>query len=328
MDNHWDKKTHCIINPQSNGGETKTLWETKAKKLLTQSLGPFTSHFTKEKGDGEHLARHAITEGAQLLIVMGGDGTISEVVNGCFSKKTKAKKNPIIAILNSGSGGDFSRTLGIPRNLELAVGRIKNGDNILVDVGYIYFHSLSDTTQKKERYFINAVSLGLSGKVVRTLEKEQKIKKYWKRWGYLIAATKELALYKNPLLSISIDEAPFTNHSILTQAICNGRFFGGGMRISPDADICDGLLSVATISNWGFFRSLWHTKHFYKGSLSSCKGVSYHDTQNIRIQKAKTKYSTTNPSQNEIVIVEGDGELLGTLPIKVKIIPNALYFRV
>ena len=310
-----NKKIHCIINPQAANGNVQKLWP-GLKAILERQLGPFSWDFTDKAGAAIPLALQALRQKPALLIVAGGDGTISEVVNGCMQSGLPKEKLPPIGICNGGSGGDFCRSLDIPKNLELAVDRIKNGQEYAIDVGHLEFYSLAN--EALERYFVNIAGFGMAGEVVATVAKQNSLKGLG-NLGYFLASTRALVRYHRPIVSISLDRQAYQKHSVITQAICNGRFFGGAMQVAPTAALDDGFLQMVLIEDWNFWQALWHSRKLYKGSLTNSKGVV--------IKKAKEIHAKVEQSKgNRPVLIDCDGECVGTLPLRAKVIPQALRF--
>ena len=307
-----NKKVHCIINPQAGGGSVGRIWS-ELKNIIQRKWGDITWDFTDKRGAAIDLTAKAITQNPELILVVGGDGTISEVVNGCF--KNQSIKIPPIGIFNHGSGGDFCRCIGIPKNFNLAADRIKNGHKISVDVGHVKCLSLE--SKNIERYFINILSFGLSGEVVHSISQNNKTIKTHSAVNYFMQSVQSTIRYKKPKVFISLDSANETAHQLVTQAICNGSYFGGGMNIAKNAVLDDGLFHTVLIEDWNILQSFWHAPKLYKGSLHACKGVT--------VKLAKTIHAKPEKSSPP-VRVDCDGESIGHLPLTAKNIPKAIQF--
>lgn len=313
-----NKKIYCIINPQAANGKVEKLWPS-LKGILERRFPSFRWDFTDKRKTAASLTLESMGQNLELLIVVGGDGTISEVVNGCMQSQLPKEKLPPIALCNTGSGGDFCRSLGIPKNLELAVDRMKNGLEFVTDLGYLEFYSL--TAKPLKRYFINVAGFGMAGEVVAKMAKQSALKDLGSL-GYFLASAQSLIGCPRPLVSISIDGQVYRKHRVLTQAICNGRFFGGAMQIAPRALLDDGFLQMVLIENWNLPQALWHSRKLYKGSLLHSKGVTVRKAKEIRAKQEKTQ----REKESRPVLIDCDGECVGTLPLQAKVIPRALRF--
>lgn len=250
----FKSKFHFIINPKSSGGSLGRAWP-DLQALIRSELRDFTYEFTDGRGAGTKLAARALREQKpDVVVVVGGDGTVSEVVNGYFEPGVPKKKPPI-AILNKGTGGDFCRTIGMPSDPHLALETIKNGRDISVDVGKLSF--LDHDDQKVERYFINIAGCGMAGEVVQSVNQSSK---RFSGFSYFLASAGKLLAYRNKPVRISWDDGTVTEHKIVTVAVCNGQFFGGGMQISPRSEISDGMFDVVLINDWNIAQSLWYRR--------------------------------------------------------------------
>src|SRR4051812_42512966 len=149
--------TVVVVNPRSAGGKTERRWP-QLREIIHEAYGPFEERFTQAPGDGTQLAREALKGGAELVVALGGDGTINEVVNGFFDGDKPLPGT--FGVLPSGSGGDFVKTLGTPKDLRAAAAALKS-EKKQIDVGRLTFIAHDGAEQK--RHFINITSFGMSG---------------------------------------------------------------------------------------------------------------------------------------------------------------------
>lgn len=302
---------HAIINPNSSGGATGRNWqdlETEVRK----NIGSFSFEFTDMPGSATKLTAAAIKENVHSIIVVGGDGTVSEAVNGYFSDK--GKKKSTLSILNLGTGGDFCRTLGIPSDIHLALENFKKNRLTKVDVGHLEYKTKNGDAG--ERYFVNVAGCGMAGEVVEAVNKSAK---RFGAFSYYLAATGKLLKYKNKKIRISMNGGPFQSHSIVTLAICNGQFFGGGMQIAPNSEITDGLFHITVLEDWSMAQKILLSRHLYNGGIYNCAGVKTYTCNKIVVEPEDPR---------DVILIDSDGDCPGILPMKAEVIPQAIHFRV
>lgn len=307
-----NRKIHFIINPRSSGGYTGQNW-TQLETEIRSSIGDFTYEFTTARGAAMDMAAKAVQSKIDILVVVGGDGTISETVNGYLTPE-KVSKKPSIVIVNRGTGGDFCRTLGIPADLHISLEQIKNGRDIDVDAGRIKY--IDHSGEPATRYFINVAGCGMAGEVVQAINKSSK---KFGGFTYFLISSQKLFTYKNKKVRLTINDQPAEVRKIVTVAVCNGQFFGGGMQISPSSELGDGQFNVVTIGNWSKLQSLWYSKNLYNGTINQAKGVHSQKATRVLIEPV---------DKNEQVMIDCDGEDVGTSPAEFSILPGAVRFRI
>jgi len=153
-------KTLVIVNPASGSGKTGRRWK-KLEPTLRSRLGDVEVELTKAPRDAERIAREAARAGVDRILVVGGDGTTSEVVTGLLA--SDLGRYTELGLLPLGSGCDFSRTMGISRRPEVALDDLEEGERRRVDAGRIRFRDREG--RECERYFLNEASFGMSGLV-------------------------------------------------------------------------------------------------------------------------------------------------------------------
>ncbi len=305
-------KYHFLINPKSSGGYTGRNWS-DLQAVIRKNIGDFSYEFTDSPGAATRLAARALKSKIDVLVVVGGDGTISEAVNGFFQPGVPQRIVPI-AILNQGTGGDFCRTLGVPTDLHLALQTIKSGRDIPCDAGKLQF--LGADGSEITRYFINVAGCGMAGEVVEAINKSKK------RFGglsYFLTSAGKLLSYRKRRVRVHWDDESQSEHRIVTLAICNGQFFGGGMQVSPYSELADGKFEVVLIQDWNILQSLWYSKNMYNGSIGSCRGVDMRPTTKIRVEAV---------NEGDAVLIDVDGENAGRLPLTAEIQPASIHFRI
>ena len=299
-----------IVNPASAGGATRKEWPGLASDLATH-FGAFKCAFTKERGDAVRLAEEGAREGRRLIVACGGDGTISEVANGIL----RAGADATLGILPSGTGGDFQKSLKIPGRTRDAVRALREGRTRRIDVGrasYVNHDGLEES-----RYFLGVASFGMSGEVIR------RVKAGDAEWlggkaSFALAMLQTTLTKENTTALVRLDEGRERRLTVANLCIANARYFGGGMKIAPAANLDDGLFDIVTIGDLGALKILTNAHQLYLGTHLGMKQVHH----------AHARRVTLSPAEKEAKIaLEIDGELPGHLPASFEIIPQSLRVR-
>ena len=293
-----------IVNPASASGSTGEQWPQIASDLRSH-FGAFRVLFTERRGDAAALAGDAARKGTKLIIACGGDGTISEVANGILA----SGKDVELGILPSGTGGDFRRTLEIPARSRDAARILRNGRTVRIDVGRVSYvdHNGNDTT----RYFVGVASCGMSTRVIERV-KENKVS--------FINAVLKTAMQNAPVrLAVQLDDEHDRHLTVSNLCIANARYFGGGMKIAPEAKLTDGKFDVIGVGDLSALKLFTSAPRVYLGSHLSMPEVSHALARKVSVRPA---------DHDEVVALEVDGELPGRLPATFQIIPEALRVRV
>jgi YegS/Rv2252/BmrU family lipid kinase len=276
--------------------------------MARDRLGYFTSYLTARPGDAARIAKMEIIEGAELIICVGGDGTLNEVVNGFMDESGPIRNDTLLGFVPNGTGCDFIKTVPIPAGIEQSLDTIKEGYIKIIDVGRLQHRN--DHGLPVTRYFHNIVSFGLGGEV------DERINKSSKAFGpfisFIWATVISIFLYGKKNIRIQIDNS-YDRHVIAWNiAVANGQYHGGGMHVAPDAVIDDGLFHITVIGNLSLGEVFRHLPKLYNGRIKDIKDVS--------ILTGKT----ISASSEERVLVDCDGEQPCCLPIVADIMPAAL----
>jgi len=311
-----------IVNPASASGATGRMWPQLASDLRTH-FGAFNCFFTEKAGgdgSGRLIAAREARAGRRLLIACGGDGTISEVANGILESGADAE----LGILPSGTGGDLRRTLKIPARAADAAAALRGGQSRRVDAGRVEYRDRAGAPA--QRYFLNVASCGMGGEVIRRVEKNSAgwLATASRRIGggqlpYALASLQTTLTFNKPMLRIQLDDRPEFRLVVANLCIANARYFGGGMKIAPEAKLNDGWLDVVAVGDMNTVEILTNVYKLYLGTHLGMRKVQHAPARRIRV-------SATNP--DEVVLIEIDGELPGTLPAEFEILPRALRVRV
>jgi diacylglycerol kinase (ATP) len=293
-----------IVNPSSANGSTGEAWPQIASDLRSH-FGSFRAVFTKHRGDAAALANEAARKGEKLIVACGGDGTVSEVANGILSSGKYAE----LGILPSGTGGDFRRTLEIPSRTRDAARILRTGRSVRIDVGRVSYtdHKGHDASQ----YFVGVASCGMSTKVIEQVKTDE---------VSFVSALLKTAMRNAPVrLLVQLDDSHERHLVVSNLCIANARYFGGGMKIAPDAKLTDGKLDIISIGDLSAMKIFTSAPRIYTGSHLSMPEVSHALARKVTVRAS---------DRNAEVALEVDGELPGKLPATFQIIPEALSVRV
>jgi diacylglycerol kinase (ATP) len=306
-----------IVNPKSASGSTENRWAQAASDLRAH-FGAFQVAFTKKPGDGTLLAKRGAESGRKFIIACGGDGTINEVANGILESGADIE----LGVLPSGTGGDFRRTLGMPTGAREAAQGLKTGETKKIDVGRVTF--LNHAGIETSRYFLNVASFGLSASVIERVKTKNKFD--WLphdllrgKATFAVSTLQEVLDLNFVTVRVRIDEKEEKTLNTINFAVANSRFFGGGMKIAPDACINDGFFDIVNIGDMKTAKILLNAYTLYNGSHLNLSEVKHINARRVEVKPAD--------SRNEIHL-ETDGELPGKLPAVFEIIPEALKVRV
>ncbi len=303
-----EKKIAAVVNPRAGGGKAAKRWP-HLSQVLEQRLGPLTTRFTEHRGDGIVLARELLRQGFDLIIAVGGDGTINEVANGFFEQDEPIHPNAGLGILPLGTGSDFPRTLGISSEVEEAVAVLANGVLVRIDLGKVAF--MGNDGSRHERYFINLVSFGMGGEVASRAANF--LSPLSGTVAFLWATLGTLLNYRGTRVEVWLDGAQKPMEFFISNiAVGNGRFHGGGMHPCPTAILNDGILEVTVIDYLGIYRTIRDFPILYSDNV-------YRHPKTHHFQARHIIAEADEPTRIEV-----DGEPLGTLPLEIKVLPQRL----
>ena len=304
-------KTFFVVNPKSGNGATGRRWAELAASIA-RTLSVFGVEFTKGPLDAVHITRKALKTGYDCVVAVGGDGTINEVTNGFFEDGKVINPNAALAVLPRGTGGDFRKTFDWNLDADAAIRRLKSPDTRPFDVGRLDF--LDHEGKQATRYFANICSFGVSGLV------DQEVNNTSKALGgtvsFMWGSLKAMRKYKDQRVRMALDDQPLEEVMVTTLSVANGKYFGGGMKVAPDADVSDGLFDVVVWSGYGLTDFVVRSKGIYSGAHVKWKG-----TRIVRARKLVAQ-------SDEKVLIDCDGEQPGTLPCTMTILPAAIRLKV
>ena len=304
-------RTFVVVNPTSASGATGRRWDRIAREVQ-RAVGPFEHAFTNAPQHATALTRKALERGFEMVVAVGGDGTLNEVACGFFDGRRPVAPTAVLGIIPHGTGCDFSRTMGIGKTLGDACARLSGRRGRVIDVGNVRFIDHGD--RSGERVFVNVVSFGCGGAVAHAMTSATK--RIGGKLAFMVTTARTLLRYEDQTVTVAVDDGTPEHMRITSYAVCNAQYFGGGMWVAPSGEVDDGRLD-ATI--WAGF----DLKDFILKRRSLYDGTHVHDP-GTRILQVKKVVATSE----ERVLLDVDGESVGRLPVTIEIFPGALHFKV
>ena len=284
-------------------------------KVLRESIVHcFRSEFQVEirkstlENSFQELTTNAINKGVDYLILVGGDGSVNEGVNGYFDADSELRKKVILGVYPAGSGNDFSKSLGVENNLEQLLLLVKNYSFKKIDVGLMHFNNVDNTPGK--RYFINIADIGIGGYVANKISDSKK--RLGGDFTYTKALIQSFFKYKKQIVRLTSQDYNWTGR-MMSICMANGKYFGSGMCIAPDAKLSDGKMQLVIIGEVSLYDYLKNITKIKKGHKVIHKEVEYAFAEKCEI------VAVDNPCP-----IDMDGEYVGTTPLKTEIISNQL----
>jgi YegS/Rv2252/BmrU family lipid kinase len=282
------RRLALILNPSAAGGRALHLLPGVKEELTILGL----THRVLETRDIDHasdLAREAAAAG-EVVVAMGGDGLVGTLAGAIG-------RDGILGVIPAGRGNDFARELSIPKDARAACGVLALGTIRELDLG-----------EANGKPFAGIASVGFDSEANRVANEARLIKG---NLVYLYAALRALAAWRPVRFSVTLDGA---EHSFegYTVVAANSRFYGGGMRVAPDAKLTDGLLDVVLIGDNSKLRFLANLPKVFSGKHIDLDGVETHRAREVEIRASRP------------FDVYADGDVLTTLPATVRVIPGAM----
>jgi diacylglycerol kinase (ATP) len=289
-----------VVNPAAGGGRTADTWR-RLREVVAATL-PAEHIETRGPGDGERAAREAAAAGAPLVVAVGGDGTLNEVVSGARSAGTAVSIGAVL----TGRGCDACRNFGVPRDPIAAVRTLVDGDDARFDLGR------ADWGDGRRRWFAISAGVGFDAAVARRAQSMRM------RGTLSYLATVLATVHRHVAIdaTLTMDDAPAAAMPLTTVVAANGRWFGGGMKIAPSADPTDGAFDVVVIGALGRLELLRWLPTIYTGT--------HVRHPRIRVQRARRlSITASTPLPSHV-----DGEPIGATPVVFTVEPGALRLRV
>ncbi len=296
--------TIFLVNPASANGKTGKRWPEIARAAHAAGLRG-EAIFSERPGQLGDLAREAADEGATLLVVVGGDGTVHEVVNGIAGREGVE-----LALIPRGTGWDFARTHKVPKRLDVALRIAKDGQARTFDLGRATYRT---NGSERTTWFANMASVGMSGAVAAKANSTTKA--LGAKTSYLYALGTVFARWKNVELRVRVDEEERSGLMEDT-IVAVGRYLAGGMMITPDAEPDDELFDVLLIGD------------LTKTELVRVMPKIYRGTHLPHPKGEVLRGRTVSIEADDPLPIQLDGEQPGTTPVRFEIAPAAIRLRV
>jgi diacylglycerol kinase (ATP) len=272
--------------------------------LVTSKHWPVEFQVTQNAEDLQKGIHQAIESGTSVLVTMGGDGTFHLLINAVMNAGAGAAV--VLGVIPAGGGNDFAASLGMPRDVLLALEKIVYSESVRVDL------ALASTGDGRQRYFAGGGGVGLDAKAVELAGREYR--HLPGRTRYIAAALRAYSKFEPVTVKVEFPDSdhPDVNAEVLLASVMNTATYGGGLRLAPEAKIDDGLLDVVLVKNLKRLeiaallpRLLW------SGELRT-GGIT-------RIKTARVRLTADRPW-----LFHGDGEVMGPAPVEVRAIPSAV----
>jgi len=294
-----------LVNPASAGGSTGRRWPEIAHRAAALGLSG-DALISEAPGQLTSLAAQAVEQGAELLVVVGGDGSVNEVVNGIAGAK-----DVDLAVVPRGTGWDFARTFGIPRDVDRALEIALHANVRELDLGRVSYRTWAGA--EAHAHFANVASAGISGAIAQRANETSKalggkVSYYWSTLAVF-------ARWQTGEMRVSVDEETRAG-KMIDVMVANGRFLGGGMMMLPEAEPDDGLFDVMLLGDVTKRDLLFTLPKTYRGT----------HLPHPRLEVLRGSVVTVDAP--EALPIEIDGEQPGTTPARFEVVPRALRLRV
>ena len=317
-----------VAHPGAGRGAFAHRWPPMAAALAERGVDHVVD-LTSRAGEATELARRAADEGARLVVAVGGDGTLHEVVNGLLSTGRAPGEGPLLGLVSAGRGSDYARGIGLPEDpgalVERMVAALRGDPSAVhvVDAGEVQYrptHSIAGrpadgaASEQARRWFVNAAGTGFSTFVA------QRVSRFPGRLGaylYTVAGLVTIVDWRDRLVELGWDDGTRDEVRVESVEIALGPYEGGGMRVAPEADPSDGLFDVVTIGAISRLETLTFSWRIRSGDHLRSPAVSTRRTRSLTVRAL---------DDGGPLFLQADGELLGRDPYRFDVVPSALRF--
>jgi diacylglycerol kinase (ATP) len=303
------KESFFVVNRVAAGGKTASVWPAIEKELRSLGLA-FDSRFTEAPNHATALAREAVEQGYETVVAVGGDGTVNEVVNGLLAPGA-IRAGAILGVIITGRGSDFARTIGIPSDYAEACARLAGERTMTVDLGLATFHQEGE---QRQRYFVNVGGGGFDAEVAHRANRAPNF--MGGTIPYLTSLVTTLFAYRNKAVELILDDQEPIRMVVNSVVVANCQYFGGGMKVAPEADPNDGLFDVVVIGDIDKIEFLMTVPKVYDGTHITHPQVDTYRAKRVEVRSEQD------------LLLQVEGEVCGHTPLTFQIVPSALQIRV
>jgi len=306
-------RTLFVANPQSANGSLGRKWP-MLERVIREHFGDFDHRFTEGSGDATVITRRAIADGYEMVVAMGGDGTISEVADGYFTDQGPVDPEAALGVLPFGTGGDFRKSIGAPKTLPEGAASLRGQKTRAIDAGRLYY--LNNDGEPRVRHFINIASFGIGGLI------DQLVNTTTKAFGgtvsFAVASLRAMRRFSPQRARLRLDGGAAQEVVLQSVAVANGQYFGGGMWIAPKAALDDGLFDVVTLGPLSKWDMLTKMNKIYRGTHFELPQVTH-------ARAARVEAEPVDPDEH--ILLDVDGETPGRLPATFELLPRAVRLK-
>ncbi len=283
-----------IVNTNAGNGKAIIAWN-RVEVILKQRKIPYIYQLTTSSEEASNFVRdHVVLKPYDKLIVVGGDGTVQSILSEIVERPLS------IGIIPTGSGNDFARSMGVPLQVDLALEYILSGSARKMDILFT-----------DGRYCMTIIGVGLDGMVAKVVN-EAWYKRWLQKigladWSYILGFVSVLFRYKPGEVSICLDDQVYPFTQVWLVAVANFPYYGGGMKVCPEALMDDGLLDICVVHNISRLKLLLVFSKVFKGNHTTHPAVTMLRGKEVNI------------SSEEPLMIHGDGEMMGQTPIEIRV---------
>jgi YegS/Rv2252/BmrU family lipid kinase len=296
--------SHCfIVNPAAGGGFAGRNWPILRETLCRAGID-HRHYLSEHNGHCRELARAALEAGQRKFVVVGGDGTANEVLNGLIDASGADAAAFSLGVVPWGTGNDWASYYGFSRQAEDFIQVLLAGCVTRQDIGRATFTDESGAT--REHYFLNCAGTGFDSYLLRKMGSG-----HGSRIRYFLFLFKCLRKFRATSMQLDLDTASFEGPTLLLE-ICLGKFAGAGMHFAPTAAVDDGLFDVLHIEDLGITQLLGSLSYLYNGRINEHRAARHWRCRSVSI------------SARDGQALHCDGELIAELPVQIELLPRAL----
>ena len=296
-----------VANPAAANGRARR-YAVGLERVLTANGMKAIVRFTSGPGDATRLARESVAAEADVVLAIGGDGTINEIVNGFFPAQSSSPPPTALAVVSVGTGTDFAKTLRQGSDPREILERLRADRRRAIDVGLVEFPDLEG--RPSSRHFVNIAEFGSGGAVFEKVNRSSKV--FGGRLSFLRAILSVMPKYQNTRVSWRLDDGTTGEGVVNNFVVANGRYFGGGLMPAPHAELDDGWFDVVIIGDIDWKTIKAHLKDMRQGTHLAMKEVTFHRAREVTIESHGRAF------------LDLDGELVGADPTRFTCVPKAI----